>query len=110
MTAKAHVKNVRVTPRKMRLVVDLVRGKKVEEALSILSVARKRGVPIVEKLILSARANAVNNHNMKEDSLYVHQIYVNEGATLKRIRPRARGRADRIMKRVSHTTVVLAEK
>ena len=107
---EAHVRNVRIAPRKLRLIVDLVRGKSVEEALQILKVARKRGVPVIEKLILSAKANAVNNIGLSENNLTVGQIYVNEGVTLKRVRPRARGRADRLSKRTSHAHVVLAEK
>ena len=107
---EAYVRNVRIAPRKLRLIVDLVRGKSVEEALQILKVARKRGVPVIEKLILSAKSNAVNNMSLSESNLMVGQIYVNEGVTLKRIRPRARGRADRLSKRTSHAHVVLAEK
>ena len=76
--------------------------------LQILKVARKRGVPVIEKLILSARAT-VNNMSLSENNLIVGQIYVNEGVTLERIRPRARGRADRLSKRTSHAHVVLAE-
>jgi len=110
MNAKAHAKNVRITARKMRLVADLVRGKSIEGALSTLKLARKRGIPVIRKLILSAKANAVNNHNMDEKNLVIQEIFVNEGATLKRIRPRARGRADRVMKRTSHTTVILGER
>jgi large subunit ribosomal protein L22 len=94
----------------MRLIADLVRGKSVESALTTLKLARKRGIPIIRKLILSAKANAVNNHNMDEKNLFVSEVYVNEGATLKRVRPRARGRADRVMKRSSHTTVILGER
>ncbi len=107
---EAYVRNVRIAPRKLRVVVDVVRGQSVEEALQILKVARKRGVPVIEKLILSAKANAVNNIGLSENNLTVGQIYVNEGVTLKRIRPRARGRADRLSKRTSHAHVVLAEK
>ena len=110
MNAKAHANNVRITPRKMRLVADLVRGKSVEGVLTTLKLARKRGIPIFRKLILSAKANALNNHNMDEKNLVIREVYVNEGATLKRIRPRARGRADRVMKRTSHATVILGER
>jgi len=109
MLAKAHVRNIRIAPRKVRLVANLVRGKSVDDALQTLTVARKRGVPVIQKLILSAKANAVNNHDMDDKNLVIKEIYVNEGATLKRIRPRARGRADRVMKRTSHATVVLSE-
>lgn len=107
---KAHVRNVRIAPRKMRLVADLVRGKSVEEALVSLKFARKAGVPVIEKLILSAKANAVNNNEMDEKRLVISEIYVNEGVALKRVLPRARGRADRIMKKTSHATVVVVEK
>lgn len=110
MNATAHARNVRITARKMRLVADLVRGKSVDGALTTLKFARKRGIPVIRKLILSAKANAVNNHNMNEKNLVIQQIFVNEGATLKRVRPRARGRADRIMKRTSHATVILGER
>jgi large subunit ribosomal protein L22 len=108
MEARARVKNVRIAPRKMRLVADLVRGKSVAEALSTLRFARKAGVIVIEKLIRSAAANAVNNHEMQDRGLVVQQIFVDEAMTMKRVRPRARGRADRVMKRGSHATVVLA--
>ena len=108
--AKAHAKNVRIAPRKMRLVADLVRGKSVVEALALLKFARKAGVPVVEKLILSAKANAINNNEMEEAGLHIKEIFVTEGVTMKRVRPRARGRADRVMKRTSHATIVLAGK
>ncbi len=109
MQARAKVRNVRIAPRKMRLVADLVRGKSVAQALSTLRFARKRGVEIIEKLIRSAAANAVNNHEMEDKGLVVSQIFVDEAMTMKRVRPRARGRADRVMKRGSHATVVLAD-
>lgn len=108
MEAKASVKNVRISTRKVRLVVDLIRGKKVKTALEYLEFTSKKGVPVVKKLIESAVANAQNNLGVEDiDSLVVGEAYVNEGATLKRFRPRAMGRASKINKRTSHITVVL---
>ena|SRR5699024_22996 len=109
MQAKASVKSVRIAPRKARLVVDLVRGKGVDEAVAILTHTRRSGSPVVEKLIKSAVANAEHNYEMDADNLVVSEIYVDEGATLKRFRPRAQGRASAINKRTSHITVVLTE-
>ncbi|MCO4783577.1 MAG: 50S ribosomal protein L22 [Candidatus Cloacimonetes bacterium] len=109
MQAKAQVKNVRIAPRKMRLIVDMVRGKSVQQALEELKFASKRGVIVIEKLIKSAAANAVNNHNMSDKGLFIKEIFVDEGMPLKRIMPRARGKADRFMKKSSHATVIVAE-
>ncbi|CAM3896336.1 50S ribosomal protein L22 [Alkalicoccus chagannorensis] len=110
MEAKAVAKQVRIAPRKARLVVDLIRGKEVGEAISILNHTNKRSSPVVEKLLNSAIANAEHNYEMEPDNLVVDQVYVDEGVTLKRFRPRAQGRASRINKRTSHITVVLTEK
>jgi large subunit ribosomal protein L22 len=110
MEAKAVAKQVRIAPRKVKLVVDLIRGKAVGEAVSILKLTPKRGSLIVEKLLNSAIANAEHNYEMEPDNLFVSKIYVDEGVTLKRFRPRAMGRASRINKRSSHITVVLSEK
>lgn len=110
MEAKAIARSVRIAPRKVRLVVDLIRGKKVGEALAILKLTPKSASPVVEKVLLSAVANADNNHNMDVDNLVVSQIFVDPGATLKRFRPRAQGRASSIHKRTSHITVVVTEK
>ncbi|PYZ95651.1 MULTISPECIES: 50S ribosomal protein L22 [Alteribacter] len=110
MEAKAVAKQVRIAPRKVRLVVDLIRGKKVGEAISILRHTPKTASPVVEKLVNSAIANAEHNYEMEPDNLVVSQVFVDEGVTLKRFRPRAMGRASRINKRTSHITVVLTEK
>lgn len=110
MEAKAVAKQVRIAPRKVKLVVDLIRGKAVGEAVSILKLTPKRASLIVEKLLNSAIANAEHNYEMEPDNLIVSKIYVDEGVTLKRFRPRAMGRASRINKRSSHITVVLSEK
>ena len=110
MEAKAYVRNVRIAPRKVRLVLDLIRGKDAKEAAAILKFTPKAGAELVEKLLNSAIANAENNHEMDVAKLYVAEIYANQGPTLKRIMPRAQGRAFRIRKRTSHITVVLKEK
>ncbi|MBU9710802.1 50S ribosomal protein L22 [Evansella tamaricis] len=110
MEAKAIAKQVRIAPRKVRLVVDLIRGKGVGEAISILRLTPKKASPVVEKLLNSAIANAEHNYEMEPDNLVVSKVYVDEGVTLKRFRPRAMGRASRINKRTSHITVVLTEK
>src|SRR5690625_2881711 len=109
MQAKAVAKTVRIAPRKVRLVMDLIRGKEVGEAISILKHTNKRTAPIVEKLINSAVANAEHNYDMDIDHLIVSEAYADEGPTLKRFRPRAQGRATKINKRTSHITVVVAE-
>ncbi|PYZ91862.1 50S ribosomal protein L22 [Salipaludibacillus keqinensis] len=110
MEAKAVAKQVRIAPRKVRLVVDLIRGKAVGEAVSILKLTPKKASPVVEKLLNSAIANAEHNYEMEPDNLVVSQVFVDEGITLKRFRPRAMGRASRINKRTSHITLVLTEK
>ncbi|UCG38230.1 MAG: 50S ribosomal protein L22 [bacterium] len=110
MEATAKAKFVRIAPRKVRMVMDMVRGKPVEEALQTLGLVRKAASPIIEKIIRSALANAENNHGMSTDGLVIKKAYVDEGPTLKRFMPRAMGRATMIRKRTSHITVVLAEK
>ena len=110
LTARCVAKTVRITPRKARLVADLVRGKKVTDALAILKLTPRAASPIIEKVVVSASANAVNTKNMNKDKLYIKEIYVNEGMTMKRYLPRAKGSADRLLKRTSHITVVVAEK
>nr|1I4J_A Chain A, 50S RIBOSOMAL PROTEIN L22 [Thermus thermophilus]1I4J_B Chain B, 50S RIBOSOMAL PROTEIN L22 [Thermus thermophilus] len=107
MEAKAIARYVRISPRKVRLVVDLIRGKSLEEARNILRYTNKRGAYFVAKVLESAAANAVNNHDALEDRLYVKAAYVDEGPA---VLPRARGRADIIKKRTSHITVILGEK
>lgn len=108
--AKASVKNVGVTPRKARLVIDMVRGKDLEDARAILKAVNKAASPIVLKLVNSAAANAVNNLGLKEDGLYVKEIYADDGIILKRFRPRAKGSASPVLKRTSHITVVLGNR
>lgn len=108
--AKAEVKYVRISPRKVKIVIDLIRNKPVGEALAILKHTPKAASEVVEKLLLSAMANAENNHGMNVEDLYVAEIYSNAGPMLKRIRARAQGRAFRILKRTSHTTIVLKER
>jgi len=110
MEAKAKVTHIRISPRKVRIVIDLIRNKPVGMAVAILKNTPKAASAVVEKLLHSAVANAENNHNMNVDSLYISQIYADQGPTLKRIMPRAKGMATRINKRTSHITLVLAEK
>ncbi|ABP67860.1 50S ribosomal protein L22 [Caldicellulosiruptor changbaiensis] len=108
--ATATLRYAMISPRKVRIVIDLIRNKPVQEALNILKFIPKRGARFVEKLLKSAIANAENNHNMNVDKLYIAEIYANGGPMLKRIRPRAQGRAFLIRKRTSHITVVLKER
>lgn len=110
MQAKAVARTVRIAPRKARLVMDLIRGKQVGEALSILMLTPKAASPIIEKVLKSAVANAEHNYEMDANNLVVTEAYVNEGPTLKRFRPRAMGRASQINKRTSHITIVVSEK
>lgn len=110
MQAKAVAKQVRIAPRKVRLVVDLIRGKQVGEAVAILRHTPKAASPVVEKLLNSAIANAEHNYEMDVNKLVVSEVFVDEGVTLKRFRPRAMGRASRINKRSSHITIVVSEK
>nr|WP_138496041.1 50S ribosomal protein L22 [Paenibacillus pinistramenti] len=110
MEARAHANMIRIAPRKAQLVVDLIRGKKVGEAIAILRHTPKAASPIVEKLLNSAIANAEHNYSMDVNKLVITQAYVNQGPTMKRFRPRAMGRASRINKRTSHITLVVSEK
>ena len=105
--AKAIAKNVRVTPRKVRLVIDLVRGLPVKQALGILDNLNRAASEPVAKVIKSAAANATNNFGMDEDALYIAQIYANDGLRMKRYLPRAKGSASGLVKRSSHITVVV---
>lgn len=109
MQSKAVAKSIRIAPRKVRLVTDLIRGKAVGEAVAILNHTQRGASPVLEKLVKSAVANAEHNYEMDSDNLVISEAYVNEGATLKRFRPRAQGRASAINKRTSHITVVLTE-
>ena len=104
-TARATAKHVRVTPMKARRVVDLVRGKRVEDALNILRFAPQAASEPVAKVVASAAANAENNFGLNPDTLVISTAYVDEGATMKRFQPRAQGRAFRIRKRTSHITI-----
>ncbi|MDN5695276.1 MAG: 50S ribosomal protein L22, partial [Staphylococcus equorum] len=110
MEAKAVARTIRIAPRKVRLVLDLIRGKEVAEAIAILKLTNKASSPVVEKLLMSALANAEHNYDMNIDTLIVKEAYANEGPTLKRFRPRAQGRASAINKRTSHITIVVADK
>jgi large subunit ribosomal protein L22 len=110
MEAGARLKLLRMSPRKVRFVADLVRGKSAAQALSTLRFTHRAASQPLKKLIESAIANAENNHGLDIDSLWLKEIRVDEGPTLKRFRPRAQGRAFRIRKRTSHVSVVLAEK
>ena len=105
--ARAIAKNVRLTPRKARLVIDLVRGKGVKEALGLLANTNRAASEPVTKLIKSAAANAVNNFGMDEDSLYIAQIWANDGLRMKRYLPRAKGSASGLVKRNCHLYVVV---
>ncbi len=105
--ARAIAKNIRITPRKARLVIDLVRGKGVKEALGLLANTNRAASEPVTKLIKSAAANAVNNFGMDEDSLYIAQIWANDGLRMKRYLPRAKGSASGLVKRNSHLYIVV---
>ncbi|MGY3766323.1 50S ribosomal protein L22 [Vagococcus vulneris] len=109
-SAKATAKTVRTSPRKTRLVVDLIRGKNVSEAISTLKFSPNKAAGIVEKVLMSAIANAENNFDLDVENLVVSEVFVNEGPTMKRFRPRAKGSASPINKRTSHITVVVSEK
>lgn len=106
----ARLRYLRIAPRKVRLVADLIRGKPVREAETILRFQIKRGAEPVRKLLQSALANAKNNFKISEENLFISKITVDEGPKLKRWRPRARGRASPIQKKTSHITLVLEEK
>ena len=110
MEARAVAKYIRISPRKMKFVCDMVRGKHVDEALAILKFHPGKGAKILEKVVKSAVANAENNFDMDRDKLYVSNAYANQGPTLKRWRPRAKGAAYKILKRSSHVCVVVKER
>ena len=107
--ARATLRYSRISARKVKIVADLIRGKNVDEALAIVKFTPKASSEILEKLLKSAIANAENNHDMRHENLYVAEIYANQGPTLKRIRPAAKGSAVRIRKRTSHITIVLRD-
>jgi len=110
LEAKAITKYIRISPRKVRQVIDLIRGKKVNEALAILKYTPKRASEVVTKVVKSAAANAENNLQLDKDELFVTGCYVDQGPTLKRFQPRAMGRADVLRKRTSHITVMVGDK
>lgn len=110
METKAITRNVHISPQKARLVADLIRGKKVEDALLVLRFTEKKAARILSKTLRSAIANATETQNVDPDSLYVKKTYIDGGATLKRFTPRAHGRATPIRKRTSHFTVVVDER
>ena len=109
LEARAELRFARISSRKVKIVADLIRGKKVDEALAIVKFTPKASSELIEKLLKSAIANAENNHGMNRGNLIVSEIYANQGPTLKRIRPAAKGSAVRIRKRTSHITIVLRE-
>ena len=110
MEAKAILRYARISPRKVKIVLDLIRGKDVGTAMAILKNTNKSASEYLVKLLGSAIANAVNNNEMDETKLYVAECFVCPGPTLKRIMPRAKGSADRILKRTSHVTIVVKER
>lgn len=109
LEAKAVEKYIRISPRKIKYVVEMIKTKPVDEAIDILSLTPKGAAVVVKKALQSAVANATENHKMKEEDLYISKIMVNEGPTLKRFRPRARGRATRIRKRTTHLSVYVSD-
>ena len=110
MEARAVLRYARISPRKMKIVLDLIRNKPANVAMGIIKNTPKAASEYLEKLLASAIANAENNHSMDKNKLYVAECYATAGPTLKRIRPRAQGRAFKILKRTSHVTLVLKEK
>lgn len=110
MEARAYLRYVRIAPRKVQIVLDLIRNKDVAYAMAILRNTPKAACEPLEKLLKSAVANAENNQGLDKDNLYVAECFVCPGPTLKRIRPRAQGRAFRVLKRTSHITMVVREK
>lgn len=109
MQVRAMAKRLAISPQKARRVVDQVRGKPVSDALDILNFSTQKGALLVRKVVESAIANAENNEGADVDELKISEIFVNEGLTMKRIKPRAKGRADRILKRTSHVTVTVTD-
>lgn len=110
MEARAYLRHLRIAPRKVQIVLDLIRNQPADKAMAILKHTPKPASEPLQKLLKSAMANAENNHNMDKNSLYVAECFVCPGPTLKRIRPRAQGRAFHVLKRTSHVTMVLKEK
>ena len=110
MEAKAYLRHARISPRKVCIVLDLIRNKPVSEAAAILRYTPKAASPLCLKLLNSAVANAENNNGMDKGKLYVSQCFVAPGPTLKRMRPQSKGRGVRVLKRTSHITIAVAEK
>ncbi|WP_346354673.1 50S ribosomal protein L22 [Azotosporobacter soli] len=110
MEAKAIAKHIRISPRKVRIVIDLIRGKNVGEAYAILKHTPKVGSEVVIKVLKSAIANAEHNCELNVDKLFVSAAFVDQGPTMKRIHPRSRGQAFKILKRTSHVTLVVKER
>lgn len=110
MEARASLRNARISPRKVQIVLDLIRGKDVETAMAIIDNTPKAACEYLKKLLNSAVANAVNNFGMDSDSLYISECHVGPGPIMKRIQPRAQGRAFRINKRTSNVTLVVKER
>ena len=108
--AKAVLNYARISARKVKIVADLIRGKNVDEAVAIVKFTPKASSEVIEKLLKSAIANAENNHHMDRSKLYIAEIFANQGPSLKRIRPAAKGSAVKIRKRTSHITIILREK
>ena len=106
----ATAKYIRITPRKMKIVADLIKGKSLDDAYAILTYTPKAASPVLTKVLKSAEANAVNNNGLNRENLYVADAYANPGPIIKRFIPRARGSANRINKRTSHVTIVLKER
>ena len=107
---KAVARTVRISPRKVRLVLDEIRGKGIKEAAALLRYTPNKGGEVVGKVLKSAVSNATNNHGLTEEKLYISACYADEGVTMKRFRPRAKGSASPILKRTAHITVVVSEK
>jgi len=110
LEVKAVLRYVRISPRKARLVIDMIRGMDVSKAKVVLGFTPKKAAKMVKKVLSSAVANAIENHGMKDEDLYISKINVDQGPTLKRMKPRARGRADRIKKRTSHITIYISQR
>jgi len=109
LEAKAVERYIRISPRKIRYIVDMVKSKPIEDVIDILSLTPKKAAAIVKKAVESAVANATENHEMKEEDLFISKMVVNEGPVLKRFKPRARGRATRIRKRTAHLSVYVSD-
>lgn len=109
METKATAKFIRLSPRKVRTVVDLIRGKGYAEAMAILKYTPKRASEVITKVVKSAAANAEHNQQAAKEDLFISRIFVDQGPTIKRVKPRAQGRADLIRKRTSHITVVVSD-